>query len=202
LRSFVRPRFAVGTALLLVALVGALALNASRAEAHGVQVSSSPAPNAQLGDSPGSITVNFSEPIEPSVSTIQLWDQSAKKIALPSPEFPGGDGKTMTVEVPDTLKPGIYTVIWRNLSTVDGHTWAGSFPFTVLGPGGQVPQGVEVVAVGDERAIERPELARERRRAAVEIDREGVTVSLTKERRRQRLVADIPLAQRTSRKKR
>lgn len=36
----------------------------------------------------------------------------------------------------------------------------------------------------------------------VEIDREGVTVSLTKERHRQRLVADIPLAQRTSRKKR
>ncbi|HEY4667268.1 MAG TPA: cell division topological specificity factor MinE [Anaerolineales bacterium] len=30
----------------------------------------------------------------------------------------------------------------------------------------------------------------------VEIDREGVSVSLTKDRRRQRLVADIPLAER------
>ena len=34
----------------------------------------------------------------------------------------------------------------------------------------------------------------------VEIDREGVSVSLTKDRRRQRLVADIPLAERRTAK--
>ncbi|MEX0786683.1 MAG: CopD family protein, partial [Dehalococcoidia bacterium] len=36
----------------------------------------------------------------------------------------------------------IYTVIWRNLSTVDGHTWAGSFTFVVLGPNGEVPTDI------------------------------------------------------------
>jgi copper transport protein len=74
------------------------------------------------------------------VTTIRLFDQSATEVTLPAPEF-SEDDKSMTVEVPDELAPGIYTVIWRNLSTVDGHTWAGSFPFTMLGPGGVVPGG-------------------------------------------------------------
>lgn len=45
------------------------------------------------------------------------------------------------MDVIDELAPGIYTVIWRNLSTVDGHTWAGSFSFTVLNPDGTAPGG-------------------------------------------------------------
>ena len=45
------------------------------------------------------------------------------------------------MDVIDELPPGIYTVIWRNLSTVDGHTWAGSFSFTVLNPDGTAPGG-------------------------------------------------------------
>lgn len=105
-----------------------------------MQVVSDPAPNAQLAETPEMITVTFSEPIEPSVSTIQLWDQSAQPVELGSLEF-FDDPKVMGARVPADLEPGIYTVIWRNLSTVDGHTWAGSFPFTVLGPGGEVPSG-------------------------------------------------------------
>jgi copper transport protein len=121
-------------------LLGGFAIAHSQAEAHGVQVSSSPAPNSQAGQSPGEITVTFSEKIEPSVTTIQLWDQSAKQVTLPAPTFDSAS-TTMTVAVPDKLAPGIYTVIWRNLSSVDGHTWAGSFPFTMLGPNGEVPAG-------------------------------------------------------------
>ena len=123
-----------------MSVLAASAISASRAEAHGVQVSSSPAPNSQIADSPSEISVTFSEEIEPSVTTILLYDQSANEITLPAPEF-GSDGTTITVGVPDELPSGIYTVIWRNLSTVDAHTWAGSFPFTVLGPNGEVPAG-------------------------------------------------------------
>ena len=141
LSTLKRPKFLASAAFVVALVVGALTLPLGRAEAHGVQVSSNPAPNSQVAQSPKTITVNFSEAIEPSVSTIQLWDQSAKQVPLPSAEFPTSDHKTMTVSGPSNLPPGIYTVIWRNLSTVDGHTWAGSFPFTVLGPGGAVPKG-------------------------------------------------------------
>ncbi len=140
LTLLLRYRVLLATVLLVGAILGGFAMNHSRAEAHGVQVSSSPAPNSQISESPGEIAVSFSEEIEPAVTTIQLWDQSAKQVPLPVPEF-SSDGMSMTVAVPDELGSGIYTVIWRNLSTVDAHTWAGSFPFTVLGPNGEVPAG-------------------------------------------------------------
>lgn len=103
-----------------------------------------PEPNAQLAEPPETITIVFSEPIEASVSSIQLWNTSPAQLQLGAPELV--DETTMRVAVPDELAPGLYTVIWRNLSTVDGHTWAGSFPFIVLGPGGALPENVEVPA--------------------------------------------------------
>jgi copper transport protein len=135
------PRWFLLLPLLAAVAAGALFSARDRAEAHAVQVSSEPASNSQLAQSPATITINFSEPIEPSVTSVQLWDQSAHQVALGKPTFPSGDSKTVVVDVPSTLPSGIYTVVWRNLSTVDGHTWAGSFPFTVLGPNGEVPSG-------------------------------------------------------------
>ncbi len=128
-----------GGLLSLLVVAAALAFAASRAQAHGVQVVSDPAPNTQLAETPAQISVTFSEPIEPAVSTIQLWDQSAEQLPLGELEFPSST--KMVVHVPSELPSGIYTTIWRNLSTVDGHTWSGSFTFTILGPGGEVPGG-------------------------------------------------------------
>jgi len=123
-----------------MAAAGLLVSGPGRAEAHGVQVASEPAPNAQLSETPDLITVTFSEPIEPSVSSIELWDQAAQPVAL-GELVSGDDPKQMGVRVPGDLPSGIYTVVWRNLSTVDGHTWAGSYPFIILGPGGALPSG-------------------------------------------------------------
>ena len=135
---------AAGALCLLIAV--AAVLGVSRAEAHGVQVSSDPPPNAQIDETPPLITVTFNEPIEPSVSSIQLWDQSAQQVELGALAFP--EASIMTVQVPGELSPGFYTVIWRNLSTVDGHTWSGSFPITIAGPGGELPDaaGAGIVA--------------------------------------------------------
>ncbi len=126
---------------------GGLWLARGRADAHAVQVGSDPAPNSQLAQPLTEITVNFSEPIEPSVSSIKLYDQSAQEVPLGQPQFFKEDAKKMAAAVPTTLAPGIYTVIWRDLSTLDGHTWAGSFPFTVLGPNGEVPKGAVSAAL-------------------------------------------------------
>ena len=143
------PRWIIGGgALCLLLAATGLALRSGHVQAHGVQVISDPAPNAQLSQPPELITITFSEPIERSVSTIQLWDQSGRQVALGALEF-FSDPKRMAVQVPGDLPPGLYTVVWRNLSTVDGHTWSGSFAITVLGPGGEAPAGevAEVVSV-------------------------------------------------------
>lgn len=127
----------------IVALAGTalwLALSGpSRAEAHAVQVSSNPAPNQQLAAAPDSVSITFSEPVERSVTTVQLWTTEPAEVPVSAPSFTSDD--TVTVAIPDDIPTGIYTVIWRNLSTIDGHTWAGSFTFVVLGPNGEVPQG-------------------------------------------------------------
>ncbi len=134
------PRVIGGAALCLLAVTAALLLRPGSTGAHGVQVESDPAPNSQIQGSPEVITITFNEPIEPSVSTIQLWNQAGEEVPLGELEF-FDDPTKMAIHVPEELPFAIYTVIWRNLSTVDGHTWAGSFPFTVLGPLGIVPSG-------------------------------------------------------------
>jgi copper transport protein len=141
LRTLPLLRWLIAASLLVAIGAGALAFGAGLVRAHAVQVSSDPAPNAQLAQSPRTITLTFSEEIEPSVSTVQLWDQAAKQVTLGRLTFFSDDPKKIAVDVPETLPSGIYTVIWRNLSKVDGHTWAGSFPFTVLGPNGEAPSG-------------------------------------------------------------
>ena len=118
-----------GLLCLLIVAVG-LAIAAGRADAHGVQVISDPSPNARLPAPPELITITFNEPIESSVSTIQLWDLSPKEIPLGPMQF-FDDPMVMAAPVPQDLPPGTYVVVWRNLSTIDGHTWSGSFPITI-----------------------------------------------------------------------
>ena len=121
----------IGGGLMCLLIVAAsLAVVAGRADAHGVQVISDPSPNARLPAPPELITVTFNEPIEPSVSTIQLWDQSPKEIPLGPMQF-FDDPTVMAAPVPQDLPPGTYVVVWRNLSTIDGHTWSGSFVITI-----------------------------------------------------------------------
>ena len=130
---------AIGAAsgLLLAALI--LMVGTGHGEAHAVQVASVPAANAQLARSPERIAITFSEPVEPSVTSVLLWDGTPKQIPLANVTF--ADSKNVDAVVSEALPMGVYTVVWRNLSTVDGHTWSGSFPFTVLGPNGEVPSG-------------------------------------------------------------
>ena len=146
MRSFA-PRWSIALALAVMAVV-LLSARVPDAEAHALAVSSTPTPNSKLTESPKTIAIEFSEAIEPSVTTIQLWDQQGKQIQLGQPRF-GTDPKHIEVDVPVKLESAIYTVIWRNLSKEDGHTWAGSFPFTVLGPNGQEPAGAPAAIGGN-----------------------------------------------------
>ncbi|MYH63449.1 MAG: hypothetical protein F4148_17430, partial [Caldilineaceae bacterium SB0675_bin_29] len=44
----------------------------------------------------------------------------------------------------ESIEPGVYTVVWQTLSSVDGHEWVGSFPLTILHPDGTRPVGTAV----------------------------------------------------------
>lgn len=123
-------------ALLLIAF--AVALAAGRPETalgHAALRTSDPAANAFLQRAPGQVTLTFTEPITSKSSTIQLLDAAGKPITIPDATV---SGATMSVALPQ-LQPGIYNVLWANVSRIDGHAIRGSYPFTVLRPDGSLP---------------------------------------------------------------
>jgi copper transport protein len=120
---------AVGTGLWLLVLPGI-------AGAHAALLRSEPAANAFVQRPPGQILLGFSEPVDSRQSGLQLLDASGRALAIANPDFSGAG--TITVQLP-ALQPGIYNVLWFNLSRVDGHSLRGSFPFTILNADGSLP---------------------------------------------------------------
>ena len=118
--------------------------------AHALLVRSEPAANAELTSLPPSVEIWFSEPLESEFSHIRLLDFLGEEVvAADSSTVDVNDPNHMSLRLPD-LPPGLYTVVWTTLSSVDGHEWVGSFPITLLNPDGSRPAIGSVVAVAGE----------------------------------------------------
>ena len=129
-------------ALMLVVVGITLALGrADTALGHAALRTSDPAANAFLQRPPGQITLVFTEPLESKSSSIQLLNAAGQPVTIPAASV---SGASMTVPLPQ-LAPGIYNVLWSNVSRVDGHAIRGSFPFTVLNPDGTLPDQTNTV---------------------------------------------------------
>src|SRR5687768_15307260 len=104
----------------LFGLVGALVLLAWPALAHttfahAVIVRSEPAANARLTESPHEIRLWFTEPLEPTYSSVELRDATGAVVnTTPSYVEPTDDHQLVLMT--ERLADGIYTVAWRNVS--------------------------------------------------------------------------------------
>jgi copper resistance protein C len=80
-------------------------------------------------EAPNTISITFSEAVEPKFSSIQLTDEKGKPVdsgvSKPAPDDP----TTLILPVPK-LTTGTYVVHWANVA-VDGHRLDGSYKFTV-----------------------------------------------------------------------
>ena len=122
-----------GVALALV--IAALVLSRpDLASAHANLADADPAPNSVLEAPPSRITIWFTEPLEPSLSTIEVFDSQGTRVDKDDSAVDPRDPTVMYVTVRDDLPNGTYTVAWRNLSTVDGHTIRGTFFYSVGEP--------------------------------------------------------------------
>src|SRR5581483_3586847 len=128
---------------LLVALgwiVAAMLVPALPAEAHANLVRSEPAANSVLPDAPPAVQLWFSEPPEPRFSEIVIYTSAGVPVPVGPLEVAPEDRQSLFVRINGTLPPGTYTVAWKTLSAIDGHTVAGAFAFgvgvgqTVTGP--------------------------------------------------------------------
>jgi len=102
-------------------------------DAHANQISSNPAPKSELETSPDRVIVWFSEPIEESFSVITVLNSAGERVNLDDSARDPSEPSAMSVGLPP-LENGTYTVVWKNLSSVDGHKVIGSFVFAVGEP--------------------------------------------------------------------
>lgn len=114
-----------------------LLLVAGPVSAHAEIVSADPAPNAGLVEGPSSLSITFSEPIDPATARIELLDAQQIAVEGVGEAVVSRNGSTVTVALP-ALEPNIYTVRWQVVSTSDGHSTAGFYAFLV-DPTGAAP---------------------------------------------------------------
>jgi copper transport protein len=119
-----------GAVLMMLCIMAQLALPSSPVAAHAFLESSDPVANAVLPTAPQSITLTFTEPLETSYSRAELFDETGAQVPGATSAV-GPQPRTMTVKIPAGLGNGTYSLLWRTLSTVDGHTAQGYLPFTI-----------------------------------------------------------------------
>lgn len=98
---------------------------------HAEYVNSDPGANALLSKAPSTITIHFSENVDPHGSAIFVYDINHQIVSQPgSTHVDHTDLKTMTIQLlPKTSE--VYVVEWDTVSAAEGHHDAGSFRFFV-----------------------------------------------------------------------
>ncbi len=132
-------RRAVGAALIAWLAIG-LATPGSAA-AHAELVSSTPAANASLLESPPELAMRFSEPIDPVTASVQLLDNLQRAVAGLGAVEVDASGLIASIRLP-SLDPGVYTVSYRVTSATDGHVSAGIWAFLIDPTGTRPPPAI------------------------------------------------------------
>jgi methionine-rich copper-binding protein CopC len=120
---------ALGGLALLLAAVFAVA-SPGLASAHAKFGSSNPAPNAVLLKAPTTITITFTEKLDPSGSDIIVYDQTGKQVSTGKAAVDRSDLTKMSVQMKGDDSEG-YSVVWRSKSLDDGDPFTGAYGFTV-----------------------------------------------------------------------
>ena len=117
---------------LIFALIAAL-LTSGIVLAHADVARSNPAANAVLDQAPSQVTIEFTEPVEPRLSRIDVLYDDGTDADNNDTTRNSADPKVLHVSLKDS-RVGTYIVSWRALSEVDGHVTSGSFVFSVGQP--------------------------------------------------------------------
>src|SRR5437868_7513119 len=122
------PRFRrlSGTGAALVIAIGL----ASPVLAHALLASSQPAAGANLSSAPTEVVLTFTEAPDSKLSSIQVLGSTGTSVTTGPATAVAGSPSKLRVGLKG-LKPGVYTVAWTTVSSVDGHLARGSFAFGV-----------------------------------------------------------------------
>ena len=132
------------TLLALLALVGLGLASTSGVSAHAYLESSTPAAGAALSQAPQQLRLTFTEALDASFSNVQVLDSRRQQVDKGDSQIAPDDPRSMTVSM-GSVPDGLYTVVWRTLSAVDGHSVNGAFPIFI----GIAPTAVATTATSD-----------------------------------------------------
>jgi len=107
--------------------------------AHAILIRSDPTQGAVLRIPPKQVRLWFSEAIDPQLSTAQVVTPTDQQAGPQQARMPSAESSEIVVTLSSRLVPGIYVVMYRTVSTDDGHIESGSFSFTVTLPNGTLP---------------------------------------------------------------
>ena len=113
----------------IVSLFLIVLTSTTRVEAHAFLKDAEPAVGGTIQTSPSEVRIRFTENIEPTFSSIQVFDTSGKEVDKRDVHLDRSDHALLQISLPQ-LKAGIYKVVWRVVS-VDTHVTNGSFTFRV-----------------------------------------------------------------------
>jgi copper transport protein len=120
-----------------------LGMTATAALAHASLVSSDPSNGELLETAPDRISLTFTEPPDPSLTTIGVLDDTGAPVPTGPPELAPSSDREVRVRL-DPVLDGVYTVTWRTVSATDGHVTSNAFSFGV----GVSPEAVRPLAGG------------------------------------------------------
>ena len=131
--------------LLLALVMACMAVLASPSgsAAHAELIRATPTPNATLAEAPPEVTIAFSEPVDAGNAFIDLLDASQVRVDDVGAVQVEADGRLVRAAVPP-LEPGVYTVSYQVVSTVDGHATTGRFSFRVDPTGAAAPPAAPI----------------------------------------------------------
>ncbi len=109
----------------LLTLAGA----AGPAWAHAHLVSATPAPGSTVAAPPKTVSIDFTEGVEPRFCTITVQDADDHPVTTGTPDTAADNNKRLSIGL-TTLTPGTYRVIWH-ATAVDTHKTEGTYQFTV-----------------------------------------------------------------------
>jgi copper resistance protein C len=117
--------------LLIAAAVAASSLGAFAASAHAFLDHANPAVGSAVPDSPPSVTLWFTQELEPAFSSVTVKNAAGQDVEDGAAVVDPANRAELMVKL-KKLPPGTYTVRWHVVS-VDTHTTDGDFTFDVGG---------------------------------------------------------------------
>jgi copper transport protein len=135
--SFLHVNRPVPLAILVGLLLVLVFRPAAAVFAHSDNIRAEPSQNSVLPQAPDRVIIWFTESLETRFGEIQVLDAAGQHVDNGDSAVDPQDRTKMTVTLPP-LPNGTYTVVWTNVSTVDGHRVRGSYLFSIGEPIGAV----------------------------------------------------------------